>query len=87
MNNRETEDIEIQLLLEAIYLKYGYDFRDYAKASVKRRILRRLSLSGLESFAEMLRGHGVPTQMGQFGASMLVEIDNDGPVTIVIDRD
>ena len=38
-------------------------------------------------FAEMLRAQGVPTQMGQFGASMLVEIDNDGPVTIVIDRD
>lgn len=41
----------------------------------------------VERFAEMLRGQGVPTQMGQFGASMLVEIDNDGPVTIVIDRD
>ncbi len=41
------EDIEIQLLLEAIYLKYGYDFRNYAKASVKRRIQQRLSLSRL----------------------------------------
>ena len=41
----------------------------------------------VERFADMLRGQGVPTQMGQFGASMLVEIDNDGPVTIVIDRD
>jgi D-tyrosyl-tRNA(Tyr) deacylase len=41
----------------------------------------------VERFAEMLRAQGVPTQMGQFGASMLVEIDNDGPVTIVIDRD
>jgi D-tyrosyl-tRNA(Tyr) deacylase len=41
----------------------------------------------VERFAEMVRAQGVPTQMGQFGASMLVEIDNDGPVTIVIDRD
>lgn len=38
-------------------------------------------------FAEMLREQGVPTQMGVFGAKMLVEIENDGPVTIVIDRD
>ena len=38
-------------------------------------------------FAEMLRAHGVPTQTGQFGAEMLVEIDNHGPVTIWIERD
>ncbi len=47
------EDIELQLLLEAIYLKYGYDFRDYARASVKRRLTHRLALSGLQSFSEM----------------------------------
>ena len=49
----ENENIEIKLLLEAIYLKYGYDFRDYAKASIKRRILQRLSLSGLKTISEM----------------------------------
>ncbi len=32
------EEIEIQLLLEAIYLKYGYDFRAYSKASLTRRV-------------------------------------------------
>ena len=31
-------DIEIRLLIEAIYLKYSYDFRDYSGASVKRRV-------------------------------------------------
>jgi D-tyrosyl-tRNA(Tyr) deacylase len=40
----------------------------------------------VESFAELLRGHGVPTQTGQFGAHMLVEIHNDGPVTIWLER-
>jgi D-tyrosyl-tRNA(Tyr) deacylase len=35
----------------------------------------------VERFAEMLRELGVPTQMGEFGAHMLVEITNDGPVT------
>lgn len=49
----ENENIEIELLLEAIYKKCGYDFRHYAKASVKRRILHRLSLSGLETISEM----------------------------------
>jgi chemotaxis protein methyltransferase CheR len=34
----ELEDIEIQLLLEGIYRYYGFDFRNYAMASLKRRI-------------------------------------------------
>ena len=37
-------------------------------------------------FVELLRGHGVPTQTGQFGAHMSVEIHNDGPVTIWLER-
>jgi D-tyrosyl-tRNA(Tyr) deacylase len=36
----------------------------------------------VQRFAEMLRELGVPTQTGEFGAHMLVEIANDGPVTI-----
>lgn len=53
MANVENENIEIQLLIEAIYLKYGYDFRDYARASIKRRILHRLAVSGLKNISEM----------------------------------
>ena len=37
-------------------------------------------------FVELLRGHGVPTQTGQFGAHMKVEIHNDGPVTIWLEK-
>lgn len=36
----------------------------------------------VERFAELLREQGVPTQTGEFGAHMLVKIDNNGPVTI-----
>ncbi len=53
MDNRENEKIEIELLIQAIYLKYGYDFRDYSKASRRRRILGRLSKSGLSTISEM----------------------------------
>ena len=35
-------DIELRLLMEAIYLKYSYDFRDYSRASQKRRVLYAL---------------------------------------------
>jgi chemotaxis protein methyltransferase CheR len=35
-------DIELRMLMEAIYLKYSYDFRDYTGASQKRRVLHAL---------------------------------------------
>lgn len=53
LNNLENEDLEIRLLLEAIFLKYGYDFRDYSKAHLKRRIMHRLSLSELNTISQM----------------------------------
>ena len=37
-------------------------------------------------FVELLRSHKVPTQTGQFGTHMLVEIHNDGPVTIWLEK-
>ena len=37
------EDIEIQLLLEALYRRYHYDFRSYSQASLVRRVRRALA--------------------------------------------
>jgi D-tyrosyl-tRNA(Tyr) deacylase len=37
-------------------------------------------------FAKHLEAQGVPVQMGVFGAHMVVEIENDGPVTIILER-
>ncbi|MBI5416333.1 protein-glutamate O-methyltransferase CheR [Candidatus Poribacteria bacterium] len=53
MNEIDNENIEIQLLLEAIFLKYGYDFRDYSKASIKRRIQHRQAISGIKTVSEI----------------------------------
>ncbi|MFZ5755721.1 MAG: CheR family methyltransferase [Pseudomonadota bacterium] len=50
----ERQDIELKLLLEAIYLMYGYDFRSYSKASVKRRVQHRLGMSGMGNIAQMI---------------------------------
>jgi len=38
----------------------------------------------VDRFVNLLAAQGVPTQSGKFGAHMLVEIGNDGPVTIVL---
>jgi D-tyrosyl-tRNA(Tyr) deacylase len=40
----------------------------------------------VSQFVELLRGHGIPTQTGQFGSHMIVEIHNDGPVTIWLEK-
>jgi D-aminoacyl-tRNA deacylase len=39
----------------------------------------------VDLFASFLTGFGVPAQTGEFGAHMLVEIENDGPVTILLE--
>ncbi|HAD46304.1 MAG: protein-glutamate O-methyltransferase CheR [Alloalcanivorax venustensis] len=49
----QVEDIEIRLLLEAIYQLYGYDFRSYSPASMRRRIMHRLTMSGFSTVLEM----------------------------------
>jgi D-tyrosyl-tRNA(Tyr) deacylase len=41
----------------------------------------------VEKFAGLLRQQGVRTQTGVFGAHMLVEIENDGPVTIWLEKE
>lgn len=40
----------------------------------------------VDRFAQLLEEQGAPTQTGEFGAHMLVEIENDGPVTIWLER-
>jgi len=46
-----TDDIEIRLLLEAVYQKYHYDFRGYAMASIKRRLFQARDRFGARSFS------------------------------------
>lgn len=52
-DNIDIQDIEMNLLLQAVHLKYGYDFSNYSKTHLKRRILHRLVMSGLNTITEM----------------------------------
>ena len=40
----------------------------------------------VQNFVDQLRAEGVPTQTGVFRAMMQVEIHNDGPVTIIVEK-
>ena len=53
MRHKDTSDLEISLLLEAIFTKYGYDFREYSQAHIRRRIINRMNTSGIENIAQM----------------------------------
>jgi chemotaxis protein methyltransferase CheR len=48
-----TEDIEIRLLLDALYLRYHYDFRHYAPASLKRRLVQARDQLGFPTFSAL----------------------------------
>jgi chemotaxis protein methyltransferase CheR len=47
----ELERLEVELLLEAIHRRYGFDFREYAMASLKRRLWRRIAAERLTSIS------------------------------------
>ena len=49
----ELERLEIELLLEAVYRRYGFDFRQYAQASLKRRLHRRMLAEGLDTISQL----------------------------------
>jgi chemotaxis protein methyltransferase CheR len=53
MKNNGIEDIEIHLLLEAVFKRYGHDFRDYAKSTINRRVNEVLRKSDCNSIIEM----------------------------------
>lgn len=47
------EDLELNALLEVIYFKYGYDFRNYALASIKRQLKRRMEMEGIATISQV----------------------------------
>lgn len=56
MKTDDIEEIEIRLLLEGIFRLYGYDFREYAEASLRRRLTQWLRNSGYGTFSEAQAG-------------------------------
>jgi chemotaxis protein methyltransferase CheR len=47
------EDVEIGLLLEGVFRHYGYDFRDYAPSSLRRRLRHLMIGEGLTSISDL----------------------------------
>lgn len=54
MKESAIENIEIELLLEALFKRYGYDFRSYARASVRRRIVGFMQQGDFQTISSMI---------------------------------
>jgi chemotaxis protein methyltransferase CheR len=83
-------EIELRLLMEAIYLRYSYDFRDYTGASQKRRVTYALGQLGLASVAELqdrvLRDPAVFAQLLQFLTIPVSEMFRDPAYFLALRR-
>ncbi len=62
------------------------DTRKGRRPSFTDAALPQVASPLVDRFVELLNAQGVPTQQGVFGAHMLVNIANDGPVTIWLER-
>ncbi|MGE5339888.1 MAG: CheR family methyltransferase [Candidatus Omnitrophota bacterium] len=51
---KENEKIELEMVLEAIYRKYHYDFKDYSRAHIKRRLTYRMRLNNIQKLSDIL---------------------------------
>ncbi|VTU24909.1 chemotaxis methyltransferase CheR [Variovorax sp. SRS16] len=83
-------DIELRLLMEAIYLKYSHDFRDYTGASQKRRVLYALGQLDLPSISalqdKVLRDPAVFSRLLQFLTIPVSEMFRDPAYFLALRR-
>jgi len=78
-------DVEGEALVVSQFTLYG-DARKGRRPSFTNAAPPEVAEPLVDHFAQTLAQAGVPVQTGEFGAYMLVEIHNDGPVTILLER-
>jgi D-aminoacyl-tRNA deacylase len=83
--NLSVLDVKGEVIVVSQFTLYA-DTRKGRRPSFIDAALPDIAEPLVNRFVKLLRGHGVPTQTGRFGAHMLVEIYNDGPVTIWLER-
>ena len=84
--NLSIQDVEGEAIVVSQFTLYA-DTRKGRRPSFVRAAPPEKAEPLVRQFADHLASHGIPTKTGLFGAHMLVEIDNDGPVTILLERE
>ncbi|HEX6749816.1 MAG TPA: D-aminoacyl-tRNA deacylase [Longimicrobium sp.] len=83
--NRSVEDAGGGILVVSQFTLYG-DARKGNRPSFIDAARPEIAIPLYERFVEMLRATGRPVATGAFGAMMDVELVNDGPVTLILER-
>jgi D-tyrosyl-tRNA(Tyr) deacylase len=83
--NRSVEEVGGAILVVSQFTLYG-DARKGRRPSFIEAAQPEIAIPLYERFVEMLRERGRPVQTGEFGAMMEVELVNDGPVTLILER-
>lgn len=83
--NRSASEVRGSLLVVSQFTLYG-DASRGRRPSFVEAARPEVAIPLYERFVQMLRARGCPTETGEFGAMMQVELTNDGPVTLVLDR-
>ena len=82
--NLSLKDVEGELLVVSQFTLYG-DCRKGRRPSFSTAARPELATKLYEEFIEKSRKERIVTQTGQFGAHMMVDLTNDGPVTILLE--
>jgi D-tyrosyl-tRNA(Tyr) deacylase len=83
--NRSLLDVSGEVIVVSQFTLYA-DTRKGRRPSFTDAAQPQVAEPLVSRFATFLTQLGIPTQSGEFGAHMLVEIANDGPVTIILER-
>ena len=83
--NRSLLEVGGEVIVVSQFTLYA-DTRKGRRPSFTDAAAPQIAQPLVENFAALLVERGIPTQTGEFGAHMLVEIANDGPVTIYLER-
>jgi len=83
--NLSVLDVKGEAIVVSQFTLYA-DARKGRRPSFTDAALPEVAAPLVDRFVELLNRYGVPTRSGKFGEHMLVEIHNDGPVTIWLER-
>ena len=83
--NLSVLDVKGEAIVVSQFTLYA-DARKGRRPSFTNAALPEVAAPLVDRFVELLGRHGVPTQTGRFGEHMQVEIYNDGPVTIWLEK-
>jgi D-tyrosyl-tRNA(Tyr) deacylase len=84
--NRSVADVGGAVLVVSQFTLYG-DCAKGRRPSFVGAAPPEIAIPLYEAFVNAVRALGIPTATGRFGAMMQVELINDGPVTLIVDRE